>query len=237
MRLFLLSSLLSFLFLHNSWCQGIPQGVIIIHVAPQNAIIYMDSIKQKNHDQIRVAEGQHVLKIWAPGRQFVNETVSIIKDSILVYVMTLPYTNEYLEFKKKKSNYLLVRIVPPALTVIGTVVLMTSYSHSKKLMDQYDAEAKQSEQSFYSGFSVATLEQSKANFNQSKESYEKSRRRANASIVAEVILIPVGIGTSLYFFLRSKKPKYQETPLLTRVNSNLFLTDNGGAEVSLSYKF
>jgi uncharacterized protein YpmB len=166
-----------------------------------------------------------------------NDTVSIIKDSTLVYLKKLPYTDEYAQYMKKKSGYILARTVPPALTVISAVVLATLYSHSKKLMGQYYDDAKQSEQSFYSSFAVTTLDQSKASFNQSKESYEKYRKKTNTAIIAGAIIIPIGIGTSVYFFLRSQKPSYHETPLLTRVNSNFFLTGNGGAGVSFSYKF
>lgn len=212
----------SLLFFHSLFAQD-NKGHILVAVKPEKAIVRFDTTNISNFKgHLHVDTGMHVIRAWAPGRQLVTDTVSVNSKKPFVYRIELPYTAEYKAYAKARNKYrtnmVLTRYVPWAVTLAVAVYFPLQYKNEKDAADDYYEEAIRYKETYESLTDAEQIATYKAGYEQSKANYEDALEKSDNAATTAMIAIPaaVAVSTGLYFFSRKfERPVFEEEPLLS----------------------
>lgn len=107
-------------------------GEILFKIRPSYSFEFiLDGQTRMKQKKIKIAEGVHNFKFWAPSRSIVDTNITVIADSASIFTLELPFAPDHVVFveelrlfNKKRMWYL----VPSAAAFAGTAWWMvTSY--------------------------------------------------------------------------------------------------------------
>lgn len=158
--------------------------------------------------EVKLGEGLHHFSFWAPERNIVDTSVFVIADRTSDLVLRLPYSPEYVQFRKDMGNYengRLMRKLSPVLLVGGLVWTGLSISSYGKAKDQLDMDRT----AYATGVDPATITRLKINI----EEHNADLRKARTSLYAGTALSVVGAGVIYYVWHKTKakgKPVFED---------------------------
>ena len=97
-------------------------GTVRLFVDPGNDYSFvLDGKYRMQERELTLSEGQHTFTLWAPQRAMVDTTFDVIRDSLSVLTVRLPYSVEYVAYTQELSRYrkenFLTRSIPAVVTL------------------------------------------------------------------------------------------------------------------------
>jgi len=120
----------------GAFAQG--TGELRLNIDPGHNFQFIldDQFRMQQHS-VKVSSGTHNFKIWAPERAIVDTNLTVFSDSTAFFSMELPFSPEYVQWKKDMSTFqrkfTLYKVVPSVLTVgtgIWAIVSAVNYKNS-----------------------------------------------------------------------------------------------------------
>lgn len=113
-------------------------GELRLNIDPgHNFQFILDDQFRMQQRSVKVSSGTHNFKIWAPERAIVDTNLTVFSDSTSFFSMELPFSPEYVQWKKDMSTFqrkfTLYKVVPSVLTVgtgIWAIVSAVNYKNS-----------------------------------------------------------------------------------------------------------
>jgi len=215
---------------------------IAFYILPQNSIIELNDSVVNNFQQHDLKKGENKIKIWAPKREILEQTINVSSDTIVQLKMTLAFTPEYKQFitdmgnyKKKKIGRSLVKIgkwVPLGVSAVYfTRTVTESDPGLTKKMDYMTVVEDQLNQ-FIEDYSHSTAisdfdELNENEFNRLNKEYESAVDKVNNHKNTNYVVSSTAlVGSGVIFYMirknaRSKeklvKPEYTERVKLSSV--------------------
>lgn len=75
-------------------------GKIKFVVIPTDQYYFiLDGKTRYNTNVLELTEGRHIFSFWAPERQIVDTAFTVVRDTLSVYYLTLPFSADYIKYR------------------------------------------------------------------------------------------------------------------------------------------
>lgn len=208
----------------NSNCQT--SGNLYFFVSPENSIVRLDtSLYQQKKEIVSMPPGTYIVKIWAPKRKLLTDTLVVKEKGITFFRRKLSFTDEYKSYRQKIFAYKTLKgIMRYALIPATAIMALHSYSDYKNHSDNADYYLEQAN-NIRNGFSaLLTIDQvniARERFEYCSVNYDEEIESANKKMKQTQLIIGSGIILTSVLNYCTKflhKPSYSETPLLSDVS-------------------
>ena len=202
----------------------------------RNAIVKLDTSRIEQFLFHPLSPGRHIIQYWAPTRMLMTDTIQVNGDTNIYINKKLPFTPEFLTYKKDMREYTLKKKGPIYLTAVVTLAAVAShFVYKQKIDDELDA-ANAAKDKFDYSISTEDLLLYRLEYESHHGSYESLRETNNAIKTASAVLLAAGI-YGIIRYSKLKRPHYEETPLLS--DFMFYFNNNNFSEpqATLQWKF
>ena len=190
--------------------QEVPKSQVIIFTDCSNAVVKIGDQKiSQFKTPFQFDTGVYEIKLWAPGRELVIDSVHILANQINVIRKKLPLTDDYKEYINYES-----RIKRPLkISSIFSLGIIVAYGFNHHFLNQNRSKANDKYDIYYNSAILPYQNENYNEYNKYKSKYERSRKINNALIIGGATLIPTSL---LYSYLHYKKrnKKYETKEIL-----------------------
>lgn len=191
--------------------QGQDKGELKLYVSPFNGVEYiLDGTERLNARGLVLPAGDHRFVFWAPDRQILDTTLTILPDTVQAFHKTLVPTLEYRDFlqaqKRVKHGRFFYRAIPTALAGVGVVMSL----NAKKGLDEANTTLTELEDDYATlraPSSIVSLK-SEAIPNAQDEVDQASRKLTTA-----VVFTSVAVVATVWGFIKAgslEDPEYED---------------------------
>lgn len=80
-------------------------GAVLLQVQPTNATVRINGQEFKNLTRVEMPAGVYTIESWAPGREYIKDTLEIFADGFVKYVTILPVSSAYKVYSQQMEVY------------------------------------------------------------------------------------------------------------------------------------
>lgn len=224
---------------------GQKTGNVLIYAMPKNATMKLDGkpvVSSKLY--YKVTPGIHKLESWTEGAYLRTDTFTIRSDQYLIKKVMFDYRPDYLEYKKELKKYKKAVFISRTLPIMSSLIILGSSGITYMALNRRQQETLDSaiilKDKYERALTPVEIADYKYQFNKKQSSYEKTINHMNQIRTFVLIFAPVAITTSTVIYLYSrklKKPVYNDTNPLARLDLKFYSSFNNFWYASISYKF
>lgn len=210
-------------------CAAQNTGTLRLLVDPgHNFEFVLDRQYRMQQREVKLGEGLHHFAFWAPERMIVDTNVFVVADRTTDFVLKLPYSPEYMQYRQELAKYetkrRVARTIPTIVTGAGLAWVGLSYAKYQKARDVLEKDKETYDIDVVPG-SIRTLK------DQTIPQHNEDLRSARTGLYTSIGFTAVAAGVTYFFYRRSTR---WERPTLNDKQKVLFEgltwvpTRNGG---------
>jgi len=204
-------------------------GTLRLLVDPgHNFEFVLDKQYRMQQREVKLGEGLHHFAFWAPERMIVDTNVFVIADRTTDFVLKLPYSPEYMQYRQELAKYetkrRVARTIPTVATVAGLFWTGVNVVKYQKVRQDLEKDQENYDINVDPG-SIRTLK------DQTIPQHNEDLRSARTGLYTSIGFTAVAAGVTYFLYRRSAR---WERPTLNDKQKVLFEgltwvpTRNGG---------
>lgn len=185
------------------------KGAVLLQVQPTNAIVRIGGKEYKNLTKVDLPAGKYFIEAWAPGRQYVKDSIEIFADAFVKFDTILAisdayklYSQQYKEYSKAKVNNALLKSSIVVFNAGITGVVMAFMPGDVKM--HRDA-ANAALDNYNKSTNAIALADYKAKYEEEKRLYEEGKSERKKYLYKALPSLIAVYGISVFAWTRIKK--------------------------------
>lgn len=192
-------------------------GTLRLLVDPgHNFEFVLDRQYRMQQREVKLGEGLHHFAFWAPERMIVDTNVFVVADRTVDFVLKLPYSPEYMQYRQELGRYetkrRVARTVPTVAIAAGLIWTGFGYANYQKARDVLEKDRENYDINVAPG-SIRTLKE------ETIPQHNDDLRSARTGLYTSIGFTAVAAGVTYFMYRRSAR---WERPTLNDKQKVLF---------------
>lgn len=221
-------------------------GALILQVQPTNAIVRLNGKEYKNLTKVEVPAGVYTIEAWAPGREYLKDTIEVFANAFVKYDTILTVSSAYKVYSQQMSEYSRIKtnngILKGSIVVFNAGITAVVLAIMPGNVRQHRDAANTALNSYNNTTGVLGLNEFKAEYDREMALYEDGKEKRKKYLYVALPSLAAAYGISVFAWTRIKKapPK----PVLDAPNpfANMDLRlvpqfENGYTPTGMGFRF
>lgn len=184
-------------------------GAVLLQVQPSNAIVRLNGKEYKNLTRVEVPAGVYFVESWAPGREYLKDSLEVFADAFVKYDTILKvspafkvYSQEFSEYSKIKTGN---GILKGSIVVFNAAITAIVMGYMPGDVKEHRNAANIALASYNSTTGAAGLAQFKEEYEREQQLYEEGKAKRKKYLVIALPSIAAMYGVSVFAWTRIRK--------------------------------
>lgn len=184
-------------------------GAVLLQVQPTNAIVRLNGKEYKNQYRAEIPEGTYILEAWAPGRDYIKDTIEIYADAFLKYDTILPTSSAYKKYSKEFSEYSKIKtsngIIKGSIVLFNAGITALAMAYMPGDVKQHRDAANTALDNYNNTTGTYGLNEFKIEYEKEKALYEEGKEKRKKYLYIALPSLAAMYGVSVFAWTRIKK--------------------------------
>lgn len=221
-------------------------GAVLLQVLPSNAIVRLNGVEYKNLTRVEVPAGKYTLEAWAPGRNYIKDTIEIYGNGFVKYDTVLPISDAYKVYSAEMKEYSKIKngngIVKGSIVLFNAGITALVMAIMPGDVKEHRNAANTALDNYRNATSPSALNETRQKYETENQLYEDGKDKRKKYLYIALPSMAAMYGVSVFAWTRIKKapPK----PVLNAPNpfANMDLRlipefGNGYAPTGMGFRF